>query len=187
VRIAVYESLNSLHYQFGGREFGKLCQKLLAIAFQRAGFGHVVERGVQGVDVDAAGPGGKFSAEVKTTRSGIVKFEPKDVEGLRNRRRDGYHSLLAALRLSPLSDWIIANSERLEAGVLSFDRLRPYRRHDLEDQLRPVFAEVVAEHAPATMTGAQAYLDGVLRDSGIELDDPNFAPKLLAADRLVKV
>jgi len=171
VRIAVYESLNLLHGRFGSREFGKLCQKLLAITFQRAGFGHVVERGVQGVDVDAAGPGGKFSAEVKTTRSGVVKFEPKDVDGLRARRLDGYHSLLAALRLGPLCDWVLADADHLEAGSIALDRLRPYRRRNLEDQLRPVFGEVVTEHAPGTLRGAQAYLDGVLARSGIAMCD----------------
>src|SRR5437667_302160 len=145
MRRATYEWLMLLYERFGPREFGKLSQKLLAIAFRRAGFVHVVERGVQGVDVDAAGGEAKYSTEVKTTVNHAIFFEAKDVAGLKERNCDGYHPLLAALRLSPLSDWLLADAEYLTAGHFFLDQLRPYRRHDLEDHLRPLFAAVVEE------------------------------------------
>src|SRR5262249_22675601 len=122
---------------YGPREFGKLCQKLLAITYRHAGFVHVVERGVQGVDVDAAGRQAKFATEVKTTINGEIVFQTKDVTGLNARPADGYLPLLGALHLSPLSDWLLADAEHLAPGRLALDKLRPYRRHDLEKCLRP--------------------------------------------------
>ena len=165
---ATYECLKELHERYGAREFGKLCQKFLALAYRRAGFGHVVERGVQGVDVDAAGGEAKYATEVKTTINHSIAFQDKDVAGLEARKCDGYHPLLAALRLSPLSDWLLADAEHLQAGVFALDQLRPYRRRDLEDTIRPLFAVVVDEHGEATLAGAQEYLDGVLHQLGVE-------------------
>jgi hypothetical protein len=169
---ATYECLTDLYARHGPREFGKLCQKFLAITYRRAGFGHVVERGVQGVDVDAAGGEVKYSTEVKTTINHAIVFQDKDVVGLEARKCDGYHPLLAALRLSPLSDWLLADAEHLQAGVFPLDQLRPYRRRDLEEPVRALFAAVVDEHAEAALAGAQGYLDNVLRQLGIEQKGP---------------
>jgi hypothetical protein len=168
MRRATYEWLNLLYDRYGPREFGKLCQKLLAISYRRAGFIHVVERGVQGVDVDAAGGQARFATEVKTTINGAVVFQAKDAAGLNARRADGYLPLLGVLRLSPLSDWLLTDAEHLAPGRLAIDSLRPYRRHDLEGDLRPLFAEVVDQHAESALAGAQAYLDRILCQLGID-------------------
>lgn len=168
---ATYNSLSRLHKRFGAREFGKLAQKFLAIGYHHAGLPHVVERGVQGVDVDAADGTTKYATEVKTTLGDAVVFQLKDANGLCARQADGYEPLLGVLRLSPLSDWLLVDAAQLEVGRLPLDRLRPYRRHQLEERIRPQFAIVVEEHAEGTMTGAQAYLDGVLRRLGIEQRD----------------
>lgn len=159
---ATYEWLNLLYERFGPREFGKLCQKLLALSYRRAGFLHVVERGVQGVDVDAARGEMKFATEVKTTINDGIMFQAKDVAGLKARRADGYLPLLGVLRVSPLSDWLLADAQHLLPGRLALDKLRPYRRYDLENHLRPLFAEVVEQHAETALAGAQEYLDEVL-------------------------
>ncbi len=167
MRRATYEWLSLLYDRHGPREFGKLCQKLLAIAYRRGGFVHVVERGVQGVDVDAAEGQTKYSTEVKTTVSETIVFQAKDVVGLAGRQADGYLPLLGVLRLSPLSDWFLVDAEHLQPGRLPLEKLRPYRRHDLENHIRPLFATAVEEHAGTALAGAQAYLDRVLRQLGI--------------------
>jgi hypothetical protein len=168
MRRATYEWLNLLYNHYGPREFGKLCQKLVAISYRRAGFIHVVERGVQGVDVDAASGQAKYATEVKTTIHGAIVYQAKDAAGLAARRADGYLPLLGVLRLSPLSDWLLAGAEPLATGRLTLDTLRPYRRHDLEAQLRPHFATVVVEHAETALLTGQAYLDRVLHELRIE-------------------
>src|SRR5438105_6644231 len=110
MRQATYDCLCRLHERYGPREFGKLCQKFLAISYRLAGFCHVTERGVQGVDVDAADGPVKYATEVKTTLVGAVVFQSKDATGLAARQADGYQPLLGVLRLSPLSDWLLADA-----------------------------------------------------------------------------
>jgi hypothetical protein len=168
----LYCSLKDLHARHGPREFGKIVQKLLAIAFRLAGFHRIIERGVQGVDVDAAGhPGEKYAAEVKTTQSDSVPFALKDRDGLAARMHDGYHPLLAVLRLSPLSDLLLVHTANLRCGRIQIACLRPYRFHELEARLLPCFALAVREHFEGAYTGSQFYLDGVLREYGIEVRD----------------
>ena len=97
MRTATYVCLKLIYERHGPREFGKVCQKFLAIAYRCAGFS-VVERGVQGVDVDAVRGQAKYTTEVKTTNNDAVVFQAKDVSGLTARGADGYLPLLGALR-----------------------------------------------------------------------------------------
>jgi hypothetical protein len=169
MKIETYERLRDLHGRYGAQEFGKLCQKLLAISFGMAGYGHVVERGVQGVDVDAGEENGqRYAVEVKTTTKESVQFEQKDAEGLENRRKDGYQPLLAVLRLFLFSEWYFVKADRLKPGGILLDSLRPYRLRILEDRIKPCFDQAVDEHFNGAFERAQAYLDGVLREKGID-------------------
>jgi hypothetical protein len=75
VRTAIYQLLKTLHQRHKPRQFGMICQKFVAIAYRTAGFAHVVERGVQGVDIDAAnGASARYSLELKTTVKDTVVF-----------------------------------------------------------------------------------------------------------------
>jgi hypothetical protein len=169
----LYCSLQNLHAQHGPREFGKIVQKLLAITFQLAGFHRIVERGVQGVDVDAVGSSDeRYATEVKTTQKHAVRYANKDRIGLAARQQDGYQPLLAVLRLTPLSDLMLVHTASLRCGQLRKASLQPHRFHDLEGRLRPCFALAVRDHFEGAYTGSQYYLDGVLRKHGIEVRDP---------------
>jgi hypothetical protein len=167
----VYRLLKSLHGQHGAREFGKIGQKLLAIAYRSAGFSHIVERGVQGVDVDtAADLGEKYAIEVKTTRKNCVAFRTKDQAGLAARCRDGYQPLLAIFRLTPLSSWQFVYAENLRVGSVLIGSVPLENRHrGLEERIDPHFRNAVALHFQGAMSGSQFYLDGVLQQMGVEI------------------
>jgi hypothetical protein len=168
----LYCSLKDLHARHGACEFGKIVQKLLAVGFRLAGFDRVVERGVQGVDVDAVGgSGGRYATEVKTTQKDAIPFATKDINGLAARQQDGYHPLLAVLRLAPLSDLFLVHTTALRCGRLQIASLRPYRFHELERRLQPCFVQAVLEHFEGALTGSQFYLVRVLREHGIEVSD----------------
>ena len=172
MKVKTYSSLHSLHEKYGPREFGKICQKLLAIAFCLAGYGHVVERGVQGVDVDAAQDGkGRLSVEVKTTVKDSVVFGVKDRKGLLARAKDGYRPLLAVLQIGPLSEWYLADASTLRVGKLRVESLRPVRLSELEKEISPRFEESVNEHYVAILQGGQSYLDKVLKSRGVQLEE----------------
>jgi Holliday junction resolvase len=167
-----FAKLQEIHQRYGPQEFGKICQKLLAIAFRSCGYGHVVERGVQGVDVDAAQDGGeRYSLEVKTTEKDSIVFGRKDEEGLSSRAKDGYRPLLAVLQLGPLSEWYFVDSKRVRVGTLTVESLRPYRQRELEQIISPLFEDSVRGHHSGIMNTGQEYLDKVLRGSGVRVED----------------
>jgi len=173
MKTETYERLKSLHDKYGPQEFGKLCQKFLAITFQMAGYSRIVERGVQGVDIDAAGESGeKYAIEVKTTVTKSINFEQKDVEGLQKRKEDGYQPVLAVLRLDRFSDWIFARVDEIKPGSLYIDSLRVYRLRELEGCTGPLFDEAIGNHFHRTMQEAQRYLDNFLRQKGVEVRRP---------------
>jgi len=170
MRVDIYEKLEKIHKIYGPREFGKICQKLLAIAFQIAGYDHIVERGVQGVDVDAASNDKtKYAIEVKTTTSTAVCFEQKDADGLQGRKEDHYHPVLAALRLDILSDWIFAKADKIRPGSIYIDLLRPLRMKELENEISHFFNQAVQKHYEGTVDGGQSYLDNILRQKGVDV------------------
>lgn len=170
MKTETYERLKDLHDKYGPQEFGKICQKFLAIGFQMAGYTHIVERGVQGVDVDAATESGdKYAVEVKTTMRNSITFEPKDVDGLQKRKKDKYQPLLAVLRLHRFSNWIFAEADTMKAGKHYIDSLRPHKLPELEKCIRPLFTKGVEEHFRETMQQGQTYLDKVLRQKGVQV------------------
>lgn len=168
MQTAAYHRLYALRERHGPREFGKICQKLLALAFRAAGCRHVVERGVQGVDIDAAWAEEKHAVEVKTTTERRVLLGVKDVLGLASRGADGYRPLLAVLRLTTLSDWLFADAARLTAGYCDIELLRPRRQAALEQRLRPHFECMLERHFAGALQNAQTYLDGMLQEQGVQ-------------------
>lgn len=164
-----YELLKILHRRHGPRRFGKLCQKLLAIALSSAGYERIVEREVQGVDVDAGGANGaKYAIEVKTTKGEHVRFEEKDLEGLKRRAQDGYSPVLAVLRLRVLADWVFAKADDLSPGSIHVATLRAHRLPELENAVSDCFDRVLQEHFDGVLRDAQKYLNHVLSQWGIE-------------------
>jgi len=169
--VATLEKLRTLHGRFGSGPFGKIAQKLLALAFQRVGFGHVVERGVQGVDIDAASSGERYAFEVKTTESTTVTVDASNLQALRDRRKDGYVPAIAILRLAVFEDWLVSCLllEELRPGQFCIDRFRAYRMRAIEEKITPAFEKAVGEHFEGTLRGGQQYLNERLRASGIDV------------------
>lgn len=159
--VETFEQLLQLRERYR-LEFGKLCQKLLALAFHAAGYSIMVERGVQGVDIDVAGDDERYSIEVKTTDGEAVAFERKDADGLAARRQDGYRSILAVLQIKLFADWMFVNADRLAPRQWPVEGLRAGRLRDLEQRVAPRFDDMVGVHAAGALDGGQAYLDGVL-------------------------
>ncbi len=156
-----FQRLQQIRDKFGPGIFGKIAQKLLALAFYEAGFSHVVERGVQGVDIDAATEDAiRYTLEVKTTKGESVPISEENIGALRDRAKDGYTPVLAVLRMQMFEDWLFAAVplDRLHAGSMALSRLRSYRLSSLEVSIRPEFERIVNEHWSSVLARGEHYL-----------------------------
>lgn len=165
MKISTFQHLQKIYQRFGSRIFGKLAQKLLAITFIDIGFEHVVERSVQGVDVDAARlEGERYALEVKTTAGQSIPLSEENIEALKDRAKDSYIPVIAALRVHMFENWVFARIpiSDLRRGSIPISRLRAYRIKSLEALFCPVFEEVVSEHYSGVLIRGEHYLDRVL-------------------------
>lgn len=175
MKIETLKLLQELQKKFGVRgspsgSFGKIVQKLLALSFHEIGFSNVVERGVQGADIDITGTSNqKFTFEVKTTEKLSISLSSDNVDALRDRIKDGYLPVIAVLRLSPLEDWIFAKIQidEVPIGAVLIESLRRYRMKDLESQLSTIFDKVVQKHFDGIMKKGEQYLKEQLKQAGI--------------------
>ena len=179
MKVETLELLQKLQKKFGIKDtpsgpFGKIVQKLLALTFHEMGFINIVERGVQGVDIDITSESNqKFAFEVKTTKKLSILLTPDNVRALRDRTHDGYQPVIAVLRLAPLENWILAKMplDRIPVGDVLIENLRPYRIKDLERQLCPYFDIVTQKHFKGILAGGEQYLKEQLGKVGIMAKD----------------
>ena len=162
-----YQTLEAIRDRYGASRFGKIAQKMLALTFRELGHGRIIEREVQGVDVDVAG---RWTIEVKTTGVDTVVLKRKDVEGLRARAEDGYEPVLAVLQMKPLSDWLLARAHSLRAQTYRVNDLRPWSIVDLESDIQQRFPGVVEEVGIAVLDDGWTVLDELLRRRGVDVE-----------------
>jgi hypothetical protein len=172
--IVTLNRLRELRETYSIGVFGKIAQKLLALALRRMEFTHVVERGVEGVDIDIArGDRDKYALEVKTTEGRSFVLSESNVSALGDRAKDGYRPVIAALRLAVFERWILAEVplDELCAGTILVEALRAYRMKSCEASLAPVFQHVVETHLSGTIKGGLQYLTEQLAREGVEVRD----------------
>jgi hypothetical protein len=165
VKVNTFQHLQQIRAKFGPVRFGKIAQKLLALALNEAGFFDIVEREVQGVDIDATDRDGKkYTLEVKTTDGENIPISRENIEALKDRTKDGYLPVIAALRVQMFEDWIFASIPLggLKPVSLPLSRLRAYRIKDLEASVCPRFEVVVNQHFSGVLAGGEHYLSQVL-------------------------
>jgi hypothetical protein len=149
-----------------GREYGKLVQKLLAVAFLETDVEKLVERSTQGIDLEMAIAGERCVFEVKTSASDAVRLTPKDVEGLDRLVEDGARVYLAVLTNGPFEDWILARyvpGEFPTGKDLTSFPFRAHRDRNLEQRILTDFDRVVDRDVHIAITRRQGGLDEVLR------------------------
>ena len=166
MRHEVYRRLSELS-DVSDKEYGKLVQKLLAIAFCKAGVIRLIERSTQGIDLEVTLPDERrIAVEVKTTQDQSVKFGKKDLDGLASQVEAGLEPYFALLGSQLLDEWILARyyvDEIKPNQQYRLTQLRAYRDTQLEDLIREHFDEAVIEYTNLPETNRQAALDEVLR------------------------
>ena len=162
----VYRRLSELS-EVSDKEYGKLVQKLLAIAFCKAGAIRLIERSIQGIDLEVTLPDKRqIAVEVKTAQDQSVKFGKKDLDGLANQIEAGLEPYFAVLGSELLDEWVLARyyvDEIKPNQQYRLTQLRAYRDKELEESIRDHFDEAVIEYTNLPDTNRQAALDEVLR------------------------
>ena len=147
--------------------YGKLVQKLLAIAFCEAGATRVAERSIQGIDLEVVLGDAKVALEVKTAQTDKVRFGKKDIDGLDARRVEGFTPYFAVLGPGLLDEWVFALCLPAEIQAqrdYSINQLRAYRDTALEASVSETFSAAVSKHSAAAAQGGQTALNQVLHD-----------------------
>lgn len=167
--------LRQLQQSSFGSDFGKICQSLLALALRENGFDHVVNRLVEGVDIDTTGDLGQFAIEVKTTEGREVLIGEKDIKGWKDRSRDHYAPVLAALGISLLSEWTLCDATDLPKGTHRIQRLRLHEIVPLTDVVTRAFDGLVRRHVPDLLnlrnSSPLEHLKRLLERAGVESED----------------
>lgn len=148
-----------------GKEYGKLVQKLLALALLEAGAKSLIERSIQGIDLEFELAGRAYGLEVKTSTGHAVRLSAKDISGLNRLAEQAMEVRVAVLLHGPLEDWIMATyhpTEFQSGRDYSSFQLRPYRDRGLEDRIGQPFAAVVETHVQTAVAQGQGGLDRVL-------------------------
>ena len=179
MRAETFKKINELKKEYGVKgkatgPFGKIIQKILALCFYEIGYTNIVERGVQGADIDVTKKdNGKYTIEVKTTESTSIHLTKDNKEAIKDRVKDGYEPVIAILQLSLLDNWRFMRIpiNEIPIGKILIDRLRTYKFRLLEDQINLVFDRVMKKHFSEILKGGEKYLKNQLRQSGILLKE----------------
>jgi len=164
VKLEVHQRLSELS-RATEKEYGKLVQKLLALALLEAGAEDLTDRAIQGIDLEATFKGKRRAIEVKTTETGAISLGKKDLEGLASKEAAGARAYVAVLGNRFLDDWTFARFHKDElqpSQSYSITQLRPYREAELERSVSKAFADAVLAHADAALRG-QTALDEILK------------------------
>ena len=148
-----------------GKEYGKLVQKLLAIAFLETDAKDLVEKSIQGTDLQLTLAGTRHAFEVKTSEGKDISLGKKDLAGLTGHVERGDEVFVAVLFGGLLDDWLFARfhpGELPASKKLSAFQLRPFRDRTLEARIAPAFEDAVERYAELATTERQLGLDRVL-------------------------
>jgi len=162
--LARAEILKQLGDRYGERLRGKILQRLLELAFHRAGYRLVEERMSEGTDFDVChrlDPDRRYSLEVRTSREGKVPVKPEDLRLMDERSRDGYATGLAALRVGPNPLWVFIRREELSPPWARISVGTSDAWRDLDAEVNPAFRQVLAEKGSVAV---EEGLDGLVQD-----------------------
>lgn len=148
-----------------GSEYGKLVQKLLALALLEAGADRITDRAVQGIDIEVQLSGRKLALEVKTTEKSTISVGQKDLDGLASRREEGYETMLAVLGGRLMDEWMflpVPGSDLKPNAIVDLVYLQPFVDQPLGDLIEVHFVSAVDRYGVLACDGGQAALNEVL-------------------------
>ena len=160
-RLQLLEGLGARH---DDRLRGKILQRLLELAFHRAGYRLVDERMSEGTDFDVCHrqrSSERYSLEVRTTGGFTVPVKEEDLRLMDERACDGYQTGLAALRIGPGGRWVFIQRQWLLPPSIRLAIGSSAGWEDLARTINDAFDDVLEQLGPvAALDG----LEGLARE-----------------------
>jgi len=153
--LRVLALLDDLSARHGPQAFGQVMQRILAAAFEHAGY-QVTPNAVGVPDFTARKPEQNigFSAEVKTTSGGKVSLSRRDLDGVLN---SGHTPVIALLDYpSPDPQWVFLDARSIKPGAFDVFRLCRKPRAALDFDANLLFRSLLAKCFKAAMKGKEA-------------------------------
>ena len=177
------EILARISERHGMQTFGKLNQKLVALALHELGFLQVMEYEVQGTDVRCSGLESrlewKFALEVKTTKGDRFDIDEGNLLELQNSAQDGYRTAFCVLQIHNNYGWLIVKKSvaqiQTRAYRISECLDRDLREIELEKILNSKYSELLENHETEILKDGINHMRRLLESSGIKsVQDPQF-------------
>ena len=167
MKLLVHKRLEKLYNQ-AGMEYGKLVQKLLAIAFCTAGARQVIERATQGIDLEIELPDGrKIAVEVKTTNKRSLVLSPKDLAGLATQikaEREPYFAVLGSQMTDKLMFVRYIEGEIKANNKYPLSSFATFRDDSLERWIENDFDNAVCNYSNLSEDNPQTALNKILEN-----------------------
>ena len=152
--LRVLALLDDLSARYGPQAFGQVMQRILAAAFECAGY-MVTPNAVGVPDFTATRPSKDigFSAEVKTTAGGKVSLSQRDLDGVLN----SGHTPVIALLDYPSSDpqWVFLDARCIKPGTFEVFRLCRKPKVVVDFDANLLFRALLARCSDAAMEGKE--------------------------------
>lgn len=164
MKYATWRMLGQIRHQ-QGKEYGKIVQKLLALAFLEAGAERTTDRAIQGIDLEVSLAGRRLAIEVKTCEEASFVLSKKDIDGLAGRREEGFESFLAVLGGRQLDSWLflaVPGTDLKIGSPMRVTMLRPFADRALGERIGAPFSHVVDRHGLEAARGGQVALNQIL-------------------------
>mgnify|MGYP001587760772 FL=1 len=150
-----YFYLNRLLQRFdsSATQMGKPVQLLFALSLHRSGWTDVIDRLVEGTDIEATDPSGvRWLIECKTTSDMGHTLQKKDCDGFKAAEKDKKKPGLAFCRIRPLSNWMLVEAVGLEEKYkYSEASLRLFPQHRNSEAIQKAFLEVCEREVPGLL------------------------------------
>jgi len=147
------------------KDYGKLTQKFLALAFLDIGANRVTDRAVQGIDLEVVLADRNLAFEVKTTAGSGVYVSSKDLDGLQARREEGFGTMLAVLGGQLTDEWLFlpVPGTDLRADMrFEINRMSPFADKALSQLIQVSFEKMVVDYGEEAIKGSQPALNRIL-------------------------
>jgi len=159
--LRAWAEVNDLTKALDSSEFGRVCQCLLALAFEEIGYrvSHFQYVGRPDFVIERSDEG--YSVEAKAPMRNKVMVKPEDLLGIEGL---GHKPVVAVLTYPELATrWLIIDATKLMPRIYSKSDLTRFSNGIVEKEVSNAFSRIIVKFKGSALTGASE-LRGLLKE-----------------------